>query len=184
MKKIIRNIGVAATSLFLVALLNVNAYSQNSDISKTSDAWLRAAIASLNEENLRLNFETAYGKACANILIKAHIQMLPYPDLPVENIPAADKEKYERLFSQLQNLRNNPPTWKTIVGDEEKKLLQEFSPPTPPVFAGDKKAEQKDSQKNKSLNRFSSHQGEVKTIESSSAESDAKNQAEPIEEKK
>lgn len=166
MKNIIRTITLAVISLFLAALLNQNAYSQNSFMTSDNfDALSRAAIASFNEENLTLNFETFYGKACANILIKAHRRMSPYPDLPVANIPAADKEKYERLFSQLQNLRNNPPTWETIVSDEEKNLLQEYS------------------RKNRSFSRVSSG-GEVRTNESSSEESDAKNQAEPVEEKK
>jgi|AntAceMinimDraft_17_1070374.scaffolds.fasta_scaffold15303_2 hypothetical protein len=182
MKKIIKTISRVSISLIVVTLWNINTYSQNFGTVKTSDTWLRAAMVSISEEEPTSNFKTTYGKACANILIKAHRQLLPYPDLPVTNISAVDKQKFEILLTRLQNLRNNPPTWEIIISNEEKKLLQEFSSPTPPVFVGNVKYNKKHAQKYKNLNRYYNSEGKMgKTIEKNISHPEPP--VEPIKEK-
>lgn len=137
----------------LVCIFSLCAFSQkNAD----NDLWVRAAMASFNEDQFSLNFQTPYGKASGNILLKAHRELLQYPAIPVQNIPAVDRAKYEQLLSQLQQLRSNPPSWDDIVAKEEERYKAEFAPPTPPVFAGDQKVDPKIAEKYKHMNRHSS----------------------------
>lgn len=137
----------------LICLSAITVFSQN---KADNDQWVRASMASFNEEQFSINFQTPYGKASGIILLKAHRELLPYPNIPVKNIPEIDREKYFQLLSQLQQLRDNPPSWDNIVSKEGEKYKAEFDPPTPPVFAGDQKVDPKIAEKYKNFNRHSS----------------------------
>lgn len=124
---------------------------------KNEDKWARAAMAWDYVDQGPWDFKTSYGKASANILVKAHKELLPYP--VIKNIPAAEENTYRALYSKLQNLRDNPPAWEEIVKYEEAKIITESGPPVPPVYAGNEAAKKFNSNKN-DLNK----QKDIKTI--------------------
>lgn len=129
---------LSITIILSVLLFRVDfAIAQN---SQSDDRNLRAASASYAEEQFDLNFKTSYAKTYADILFAAHRNMSAYPEIKIsDKLPASDKLKLERLLTQLKELRNNPPTWDTILKEKEDNIAIETGPPTAPVFFGDVK---------------------------------------------
>ena len=165
------------TKPILIILLNLyalsNLFSQsNAALSAGNDKLLRAAMASYSESQFNLNFQTTYAQAYANIILKAHRDMIPYPPMSISSkIPADDKNKLEELIRKLKVLRENPPAWENILLEEEKKIAVEAGPPSAPVFVGNENPKAKEMHK-KYATRYSSSNGSEKFIEQNTQQQD------------
>lgn len=136
-------------NFLMIGLLSLNFVSAQTT-ANSQDELLRASFAA---KDLVPVFQTPYGKACGEILLDAHLNLLPYPDLPTENMPKEDKANYLSLYEKLSALRKNPPSWDEIVRNKAQKVATEFMPPTAPVFVGDAKVDPDTAEKYKHLNR-------------------------------
>lgn len=127
----------------ILSVLLFKSHFAEAQNQNSNELNLRAALTSYAEDQFDLNFKTSYAKTCAEIFLAAHRNMQTYPEIQIsDKLPASDKLKLERLLVQLQEMRNNPPSWDVILKEKENNIAVETGPPTAPVFFGDIKANQ------------------------------------------
>jgi hypothetical protein len=113
----------------------------------------------LHPEIFNVQVTSPEAKSITNLIVDAFEQYQVVPTLNLDAIKSAnEKEEIISLQKRLSDLLHNPPTWDKLAQTYHEKLT---APPTPPVYAGDAKA---NAFYNAKLNR----QAKVYSIESSS----------------
>lgn len=119
-KQILFSLSFALISFF------VSAQNQKSD--NKNDGLIRAGYASYYieeaSEAAAYAYDTPYGEACANIILKAYRDLLQIPETSSLPIDANDKMKINQLVTKLNQLRTNPPSWEELFKLEKERLIQ------------------------------------------------------------
>lgn len=114
---------LASLSLVLVSFFS---FSQNQKSDNKNDGLIRAGYASyyIEEASEAFAYDTPYGEACANIILKAYRDLLQIPETSALPIDASDKMKIDQLVTKLNQLRANPPSWEELFKLEKERLIQ------------------------------------------------------------
>lgn len=118
-------------TLFSVSVIAQNV--QNNDIHARIGMYL-----DLKEDFYDIKIQTKEAKIAANFIITTFEKYYTIPDMNLSNIAdSEEKKQIEILKNRLKQLMENPPSWDEIFA---LKNEIESTPPTPPVYAGDKRA--------------------------------------------
>ena len=107
-----------------LTLVSVLSFAQNQKVDSKKDDLIRASYASYYIDETNAAYDTPYGEACANIILKAYRGLLQIPETSSLPIDASDKIKIDQLVTKLNQLRTNPPSWEEIFKLEKERLIQ------------------------------------------------------------
>lgn len=112
-----------------IVLASIPLYVSSQSIFKENakDDAIRSAYASyylIEVQEAIYVFNTPFGEAAANIILKAYRDLLTIPEISLANMDATDKAKVEQLIIKLNQLTKNPPTWDEITIMEKESLIK------------------------------------------------------------
>ncbi len=125
------------TIIILGILVSGIAYAQQ---STQNDIHARIGMyIKLNPQVLNVQVTSAEAQSIVTVITEAFENYMVVPEVSLNQVPGSERSEIIAFQGRLNDLLKNPPTWEQIV---QQQITLNSTPPTPPVYAGDAKAQE------------------------------------------
>lgn len=109
--------------LFLGLVVSNIFFAQSSDIFTQDEITRIKFSVHLITYDTIAAFDNADGEAYYNIVISSFQENLSIPQLAFSTLTSHDKAKIERIIQQLNELKQNPPSWNDLFDRQTQYLI-------------------------------------------------------------
>lgn len=110
-------------SLICILVLSANLFAQSTEIFTSDEiARIKFAVHLLTYDTLG-KWDNAAGEAYYTIVISSFNENLSIPEITSSKITISDKSKIDDIISQLNELKQNPPSWDDLLRKQTQYLI-------------------------------------------------------------